>query len=995
MDNQFINNNTEDEYGDESTEETDYDEVEEVQEEVEIEVDPEAECLSLGEQCFSPPKHIRSFKKQNAKLKKRHKTKVNLNKPRTKPKRPPLVHSADSIKQIEHMSIADTLTEIQDKLTITHIQEEASKPTISPCPPSASIYTKKVDSNYNYWNEKSKEIEMSPFDRQEIYSRIGRLLKLALKGNHSVLHQPRMPDFFQHAPPSTPSTSSPLSPYSLLNLSPNIISNGDFGEDSTRQLKAQNVWKEIFDYFEFYNDRAESMDEIDRRLEKVREEIPQKIEIILNTCYTPITSQMNLDMRQNMKSPGDYSQLYEHKVYTEQLCYLYWLVVDVVNEIGYIESLYPSQRLLRNSQPAYADAKFESTTKTLLLWYKIMTDLMHKSDQFGRYLGFAKRPEYMEYWTWFDQKLNYSRSEYERVQNWLSTSGITSAVGGGMSEIASSSTLMNKSSNASAISSPIITLTKPTFCNFQESNVLHERQISYMLKSNKTNSNLLYHNYENNYSPSCHAHDLTSENTNDLSSKSNLSSFSMLSDHTNDRVSPEALTASLINSLNNDHLKQAKLHHLNSFILNRTTSNKSTSTCDTPGGASPEKVTFNLSDDSNLDFLPAESQFYPSENILAQDSVKIQPDPSRHENRQKIFSEFLRKRLRKFGLTRTCDEIRNVILDTLSHALLALQIDRCERTALTGYGDHFYYHLMPLHHKCKERINSFYQDDESIRYGVHSDAFKRLDLPSFRPLYLYLSNVILDLMHLCIRMQIENKRDIKIQPDFSFSLLSIEVLTKECRECIEQSILVRQFYYHMVYSVFDRSELDIQTALENDLSKFDEDLKEIINIYLNFITDWVQDLVKIGNLQKALGVLKTEWNFCKNNLYFVTASEDMYANRFCTLSSYVNDSLIHWMNEIDANYKEPLKDQIARYEMDQECSFDSLTHEKGENVIGLLRQESVSSIDINLSFNEFKEEINQLKKSSLKALGFCGKLINDLELAAKYQVNSPVQVRRF
>ncbi|RMZ96560.1 hypothetical protein BpHYR1_023477, partial [Brachionus plicatilis] len=32
-----------------------------------------------------------------------------------------------------------------------------------------------------------------------------------------------------------------------------------------------------------------------------------------------------------------------------------------------------------------------------------------------------------------------------------------------------------------------------------------------------------------------------------------------------------------------------------------------------------------------------------------------------------------------------------------------------------------------------------------------------------------------------------------------FSLLSIEVLTSELRECIEQAILVRQTYYHMIY----------------------------------------------------------------------------------------------------------------------------------------------------------------------------------------------------
>ena len=146
------------------------------------------------------------------------------------------------------------------------------------------------------------------------------------------------------------------------------------------------------------------------------------------------------------------------------------------------------------------------------------------------------------------------------------------------------------------------------------------------------------------------------------------------------------------------------------------------------------------------------------------------------------------------------------MLKTIPNALYALQIDKCERTNSHSATceDHLYYHLMPLHFKCANYINQFPYDEEIFKFGIRSEAFKRLDLPSFRPLYLYLMNVILDLMHMCIRMQIENKRDMKVQSNFKFSLMSIEVLTNECRECIEQAILVRQFYYHMVYSVFEK-----------------------------------------------------------------------------------------------------------------------------------------------------------------------------------------------
>lgn len=1005
----------------------------------------EEEELSLAEQCLSPPRHIRKLKIDKSKTRsikiKASKSQASQKpisiKHKTKPKRPQLINSADNIQyDVEQSSLADSLTEMQEKFEHTDLDQTLNiqSPNCKSAPPSAQIQHPQANlsnltkTTINQWETplinthtelaEKQEPDLNPFDREAIYTKIGRLLKLALKNNQSV--QDNQSDLTVPPPTPLPSSStsssshssSHYSPYSCL-YSP-VLSSNETNDDSPRHLSAQNVWKEIFDFFENYSDRADTTEEIDKRLEVVRAEIPQKIENILNTSFAAITSQMNQDISANIKTPADYSLLFDHKIYTDQLCYLYWLVEDVLNEIGYIESLYPSQRMLRKDQPAYANQKFESTFKTLLLWYKIMTDLMHKCDKFGKYLGFAKRPEYLDYWTWFDQRLNYSRTEYERVQHWLNMSLSTS--GFNLTEVPSSSTLVNESNNSSGVTSPIIMLTKPTFCNLDDlQHRNHERQISFLLKGTQSSCNLLYNNFEN-YSPSLHLNDLTSENTNDLSNRSNLSSFSALSDNQADHAqsSPELLLANSL--LSNDHLKIARLHHYNSFVLSRSTSLKSTET--PSGSASPDRVLFHLNEEPII-----ENIFKQQKEGKESLSTPIQYDTAKCLNRQRIFSEFLRKRLRKFGLTKTCDEIRNVVVGTLSHALLALQVDRCERSALNGCSDHFYYHLMPLHHKCKECINSFFFDEESIKYGVCSDSFRRLNLPSFRPLYLYLCNVLLDLMHLCIKMQIDNKRDIKIQSNFKFSLLSIEVLTNECRECIEQSILVRQFYYHMIYSVFDRAELDVQSSLENDLLQFDQDLKEIINIYLNFITDWVQDLVKIGDLSKALWVLKEEWNFCKNNLYFVTASEDMYANRFCTMSSFVNESVTHLLREIDSKYKEPLKEYIARVEMEQECYgsdidfYDSLSlptepsvdeqeedgsgdcpietdSQKHRNYISsfkIQRQESSSSNDINLTFNEFKEEINRLRKSCMKALGFCSKLIKDLELAAKYVVKSSIQ----
>ena len=42
---------------------------------------------------------------------------------------------------------------------------------------------------------------------------------------------------------------------------------------------------------------------------------------------------------------------------------------------------------MKQNEPTYADPSFEAINKTLILWYKIMTQLMTKCDALGRFLG--------------------------------------------------------------------------------------------------------------------------------------------------------------------------------------------------------------------------------------------------------------------------------------------------------------------------------------------------------------------------------------------------------------------------------------------------------------------------------------------------------------------------------------------------------------------------------------------------------------------------------
>jgi hypothetical protein len=268
-------------------------------------------------------------------------------------------------------------------------------------------------SSIQFNSQQSKsDTNISVDDRIDSYKKISTLLKLALTSHQT--------NNYYKVPPTTPSpsnniltmhhirllsqqsnsnqtihacsggySSSKQSPYPLSAQSLKFLSNfNNIPVDNSRKaLAAEAVWKDMYDFFVHYNDRATSPEVIEQRLMVARAAIPATIDSILSINYSKITRAMNKDINENMKSPRDYSRLYEKTNYIDQLCYLYWLVLDVINRVGYIESLYPSLRLLKADQPSYADREFQGTMKTLLLWYKKMTDLMNKCDTLGKFLG--------------------------------------------------------------------------------------------------------------------------------------------------------------------------------------------------------------------------------------------------------------------------------------------------------------------------------------------------------------------------------------------------------------------------------------------------------------------------------------------------------------------------------------------------------------------------------------------------------------------------------
>ena len=761
---------------------------------------------SLDMICMSPPTSrtvLKNHKKKGAKTKTK-----SRHKPKTKTsKRPILINSASNLKADACSSnLADSLTELQSKHE--RAQSIFSELEKSVSAPSTGILTA---NNFDFNNADLKEkkldppvVDMDPFDRAENYKKISLLLKLALCSHNKskTSHDYAMP-----TPPPPPSTSlintstmntlfQPTCYSSNPSSMPNPIGKSSQSEADQllRQCQAENVWKHIYDFFEHFEDRSIDTELIDRRLAEARSAIPATIQNVFNSNFNEITVHMNQEIEAKYKTPLDYSNLNENKNYIDQLCYLYWLVEDVINRIGYIESLYPSLRLLKLNQPSYASQSFEATTKTLLLWYKTMSELMSKCDLMGKFLGFAKKPESKESWTWFDLRLSFAKNEYEKVQKWLDQNFTDEKL-----------TNQVKAGVKPQMDAQFMQCLQPPLLK-------QNRQVSFELHATKSSNDLLYNNFDN-----------SSQSVLETNGNSNIFSLSF-STNSIENNADLANISEFESSLEGDHLQTAKFHHLNSFLSRSSKSNESPpqslsaniyQTLQLNTSGSGAALSSNTGSNTNLtvgfnlnDSNASESQYMSaigSPNLIgdfemnqAHNSVGSHRGSLEATPRQKIFAEFLHKRLRKHGLTKTCDEIRKIVMDTLPHVMQALQIDHCERHT-SADDDHFNYHLMPLHRKCRDYMLQFPYDEETIVYGVRCESFKRLGLPTFRPLYLYLTNVILELMHMCIKMQIENKRDMKMQSNFKFSLLSIEVLTHECRECIEQAILGKYKFYSYNY----------------------------------------------------------------------------------------------------------------------------------------------------------------------------------------------------
>lgn len=142
--------------------------------------------------------------------------------------------------------------------------------------------------------------------------------------------------------------------------------------------------------------------------------------------------------------------------------------------------------------------------------------------------------------------------------------------------------------------------------------------------------------------------------------------------------------------------------------------------------------------------------------------------------------------------------------------------------------------------------------DELRRYGVWSEEFKQLALPTYVSAFLFLSLIPLEVVHEFMKMKLETK---PTNPN----PLSLEQLIKELKEGLTLSLIHRdRFNKHITTALVDRDQESDSYMIVID--EFDATLKQIFELYLEYVEQWILTGVPDSHRKTAL---EDEWKFTK------------------------------------------------------------------------------------------------------------------------------------
>ncbi|XP_067416925.1 mitogen-activated protein kinase kinase kinase 4 isoform X4 [Emydura macquarii macquarii] len=315
-----------------------------------------------------------------------------------------------------------------------------------------------------------------------------------------------------------------------------------------------------------------------------------------------------------------------------------------------------------------------------------------------------------------------------------------------------------------------------------------------------------------------------------------------------------------------------------------------------------------------------------------------------------IYRPFVDKALKQMGLRKLILRLHKLMHGSLQRARLALV-----------KGDHqLEFSEFPDPMLCSDYVqlsNGSLSSEQKCSI-VSMEELKSMDLPSFEPAFLVLCRVLLNVIHECLKLRLEQR------PAGEPSLLSIKQLVRECKEVLKGGLLMKQYYQFMLHEVLD----DLQ-KIDYNIDSFEEDLHKMLMVYFDYMRSWIQMLQQLPQASHSLkNLLEEEWNFTKEITPYIRGGEAQAGKLFCDIAGMLLKSTGIFL---DSGLQNSCDEFWAS--ADDSTASDEIRRSVIETSRAL------------------KELFHEARERASKALGFAKMLRKDLEIAAEFTLSAPVR----
>ncbi|XP_049760962.1 mitogen-activated protein kinase kinase kinase 4 isoform X2 [Elephas maximus indicus] len=316
---------------------------------------------------------------------------------------------------------------------------------------------------------------------------------------------------------------------------------------------------------------------------------------------------------------------------------------------------------------------------------------------------------------------------------------------------------------------------------------------------------------------------------------------------------------------------------------------------------------------------------------------------SRH-CRTSIYRPFVDKALKQMGLRKLILRLHKLMDGSLQRARIAL-VKSDHPMEFSEFPD-------PMWGSDYVQLSSTPPSSEQKCSAVSWEELNSMDLPSFEPAFSVLCRVLLNVIHECLKLRLEQR------PAGEPSLLSIKQLVRECKEVLKGGLLMKQYYQFMLHELLDGLE---QT--DRNMDAFEEDLHKMLMVYFDYMRSWIQMLQQLPQASHSLkNLLEEEWNFTKEITHYIRGGEAQAGKLFCDIAGMLLKSTGSFLGS----------------GLQESCADDSSAAEE-------IRR---SVIEISRAL---KELFHEARERASKALGFAKMLRKDLEIAAEFMLSAPVR----